>query len=390
MRNGYRSVSFLFSTLLLISLACNLVGGVPAATTPTSKTYAIAITAGGTHACALLNNGKAMCWGSNSSGQLGVNDGSYKNHTSATLVSSLDNIMAISAGGEYTCALINGGLKCWGDNISGQLGDGTKTPRFTPVEVQGLTSEVLAVSAGGEHACALINNGNIKCWGKNLYGRGGNGSYTRLIVTPTDVVDLTESIKVVSAGQEHTCAITSQNTLKCWGANSSGQLGIGNDSTAMTNKPMDVTNLSEVIAISSGFQKTCAATKSGSVKCWGWSGLQQFDNNPTDVAGITGNAIAVTAGGQHSCALTVDGAVQCWGANEDGQLGNGNNSDSYSAVSVKGLPTTAIAISANYSYTCALLSSGEVWCWGSNSSGQLGNGTTESSAIPVKVIGLIQ
>ncbi len=379
--------------LLAAILACNSLNKIPdpqiPAETPNTKIYAISISAGGTHACAVLNNGKVACWGSNSEGQLG--DGTYTQHTSAIVVPNLAEVTTVSSGGGFTCALTKtGAVKCWGENTANQIADGTKTVRKTPVDINGLETGVVAITTGSEHACVLLENGSVKCWGKNLYGRTGTELTTRLVPEPTDVAGLTSGVKMISAGYEHTCAINKSNILQCWGSNSSGELGIGSDSKKMSFEPIDVINLTGTIFISAGFKKSCAVINTGAVKCWGWSGLNEFSSSPTDIIGAAKDIISVTSGTMHSCALTNNGAVKCWGTNEKGELGNSRFKESYRAVDVEGLPAAAIAISANNSYVCALLSNGEVWCWGGNSSGQLGNGTTEDSVVPVKVIGITE
>jgi len=371
--------------LLMTSIACGLTSGRPQSQEPISSIYATAISAGGTHACALLNNDTVMCWGENSSGQLG--DGSYPKQNTAIEVPGLIDVIAVSAGGEHTCALIsNGEVKCWGKNNSGQLGDGTKTMSTEPVSVTGLT-DVIAISAGGEHTCAITKDGGLRCWGKNLYGRVGDGSSTRLILTPVDVVGVNKDIISISAGSEHTCALSTNGEAKCWGNNNYGQVG---DSTTTNRKEaVNIVGLAKVSTIGTGFSTTCAVTNESRVACWGWIGLQDYSTSPHEVDTFGNNLAEIAVGGDHICALTNDGIVKCLGENEYGQLGNGTTTPAYTANNVGGLSNVK-AITANFNFTCALLANGDVMCWGQNDSGQLGNGTNVGSLEPVQVIGISQ
>ena len=380
--SGFLIISF----VLGLSLACSSIGSQPQATEPTSSIYATAITTGGTHACALLNNGKVKCWGADDSGQLG--DGSYTAYNRPVEVPGLSNVIAISAGGEHTCAVLNTGeVKCWGKNSSGQLGDGTKKLSAEPVNVHGLTN-VISVSAGSEHTCAITKEGGAVCWGKNAFGRIGNGSNTRLLPLPVDVNGLTSGVSSLSAGNEHTCAVTNDGAIKCWGHNNYGQ--VGDDTTKNQTSPTDVVNLGHgAKAISTGFSTSCAVTQSSGIQCWGWIGSQDSYTSPQQLAGLEQNLVAVTAGADHICGLTEEEVVKCLGENEYGQLGNGTKNATYTATNVDGLGKV-VSIAANFYYKCALLSSGEVFCWGSNSSGQLGNGTNTDSLRPVQVINISQ
>lgn len=184
-------------------------------------------------------------------------------------------IAAIAAGRDHTCALTTGGgVKCWGRNWAGQLGDETTTNRNTPVDVSGLGGGVAAIATGQSHTCALTTSGGVKCWGANGSGQLGDGTTTNR-TTPVDVVGLGSGVAAIAAGERHTCALTTGGGVKCWGSNGSGQLGDG--TWTQRNTPVDVSGLgSGVQAIAAGGSHTCALTTGGGVRCWGWDGYGQL------------------------------------------------------------------------------------------------------------------
>jgi alpha-tubulin suppressor-like RCC1 family protein len=301
-------------------------------------------------------------------------------------------VAAVAAGRSHTCALtVGGGVKCWGYNYYGQLGDGTTTQRTTPVDVSGLTSGVDAIAAGGYHACAATAGGGVTCWGYNYYGQLGDGTTTDRN-TPVDVSGLMSGVDAIAAGYSHTCALTVGGGVTCWGRNSYGQLGDG--TTTDRNMPVDVSGLtSGVAAIAAGELHTCALTVGGGVECWGHNSYGQLGDGtttrrttPVAVSGLTSGVAAIAAGGSHTCALTVGGGVECWGRNEYGQLGDGATTQRSTPVDVSGLTSGVAAIAAGELHTCALTVGGGVKCWGYDLYGQLGIGEFGYSATPVDVV----
>ena len=203
----------------------------------------------------------------------------------------LTGLVEIEAGWHHTCALTTaGGVNCWGNNHDGQLGDGTEVDRVTAVDVVGLMSRVNAIAAGERHTCALTTGGGVKCWGNNHDNQLGDGTVNDR-VTPADVMGLTSGVRAITAGERHTCALTTGGGVKCWGKNHDGQVG---DGTAINRR------------------------------------------TPADVVGLTSGIKTITAGGQHTCALNPK-YVQCWGDNEDGQLGDGTTADTLAAREEVGL-----------------------------------------------------
>jgi RHS repeat-associated protein/uncharacterized repeat protein (TIGR01451 family) len=353
-------------------------------TADTSSAIALnSVTTGFNHSCALTNGGGVVCWGNNDYGQLG--DGTNTSRLTPVLVSGLGSgVVAVEAGGFYTCAVTSGGaLKCWGQNTNGVLGDGTSTNRNTPVQVSTLTSGVAAVSAGYDNTCALTTGGAVKCWGYNGNGGVGDGT-TTLRLTPVSVSGLTSGVSAISTGIRHSCALTTAGALKCWGLNTSGQLGDG--STTNRTSPVSVSGFttSGAAAVSAGEQHSCAVTTGGAVKCWGINSEGQLGDGtttqrltPVQVSNLTSGVASISAGDFHSCARTTGGAVMCWGRNNLGQLGDLSVIQRTIPVSVSGITSAAMSVSSGISHTCALLAGGRVKCWGENSTfGRLGDGTT--------------
>jgi alpha-tubulin suppressor-like RCC1 family protein len=312
----------------------------------------------------------------------------------AVATASASSASALTAGYYHTCALTSlGAVKCWGYNVYGSLGDGTNTNRNTPVDVIGLSTGVTAISAGYRHTCAVTGAGAVKCWGWNFLGQLGDGTNTDSN-KPVGVIGLGSGVTAVTADGDHACALTTTGAVKCWGHNSFGQLGDGTNTNS--NKPVGVIGLgSGVTEISAGAHHTCALTSTGAVMCWGYNvygelgdGNNTTSYTPVVVSGLGSGVMAVGAGGDHTCVLMSTGAVKCWGRNSYGELGDGNNTSINRPVGVVGLGSGATAITAYTSNTCALTSAGAVKCWGRNTYGELGDGTNTDSNTPVGVSGL--
>jgi hypothetical protein len=316
------------------------------------------VTAGGYHTCALTTSGGVKCWGYNAYGQLG--DGTTINHLMPADVSGLTSgVLAIGVGAFHTCALTTaGGVKCWGVNSAGELGNGSSTgPEHctsfafacstTPVDVTDLNSGVATLAVGAHHACALTTSG-VKCWGGNGHGQLGDGT-TDNHDTPVSATGLANGVAAVTAGGYHTCARMTSGSVKCWGYSVFGQLGDGSTDFLPHPTPTDVVGLTgSVAAVSAGAYHTCAVTTGGGVKCWGSNGFGQLGDGtttnqltPVDVSGLTSGMTAVTAGASHSCALSSTGAVKCWGWNVFGQLGDGTTTANLTPVDVVGFTGAA-------------------------------------------------
>ncbi len=287
--------------------------------------------------------------------------GSWNNNTYTTGAITTDCTLelralplaqAIASGEKHNCVIMAGGLKCWGKNTYGQLGNDSTLQSTTPVPVPGLDSRVTAIAAGTNHTCA-VKNGEAWCWGRNHLGQLGNGSTVDSLI-PVQVSSLT-GVSAISAGLNHSCAIANGRTY-CWGVNAQRQLGDG--TTNNSNIPVEATIVTPggvAVTVTAGGYHSCATqTPNHTAQCWGWNISGQLGNLP----GVTGVS-AIAAGGNHSCAV-VNGEARCWGANANGQTG-----------SLAALGTGVTAIAAGSLHSCAIVGSG-VWCWGSNSSGQSG------------------
>ena len=305
---------------------------------------------------------------------------------------------SVIAGQRHTCAVTSSGaIKCWGWNIYGALGDGTTTDSLVPVQVIGLTSGVTATAAGPYHTCSVTTGGAVFCWGGNQFGQLGDGTTVPAFrPTPAPVNGLASGVVALTAGYYHTCALTSGGAVACWGANFNGRLGDGTTTDRLT--PVPVSGLtSGVVAVAAGAHHTCAVTGGGAVVCWGANFNGQLGDatttdrlTPVAVSGLASGVASVATGLYHSCAVTTGGAMQCWGNNSSGQLGDGTTVPAFRSTPapVTGLGSGVASIAAGEGHTCALLATGAVLCWGRNANGQVGDATTTDRATPVPVTGL--
>lgn len=300
--------------------------------------------------------------------------------------SSAETIQQVSAGWEHTVALKSDGtVWTWGANKVGQLGDGTTMSKALPIQVGGLL-EVVTIDGGEGHTLAVKLDGTVWAWGLNNYGQLGDGTTENKNV-PVQVTGLFDII-AVACGSHHSAALDRNGDVWTWGANDYGQLGIGGESSlgSKRNKPEKVTGLNGIIALACGGIHTIALRKDGEVYVWGCNKKGQIGDGtyinrtaPVRVDGLSG-IIAITSGGalggdtnSHSLALKSDGTVWTWGSNSDGQLGDGTDITRNTPVQVGGL-SHVIAIAGGGAHSAALKSDGTVWTWGCNWAGQLGIG----------------
>jgi len=346
-----------------------------------------AVSAGFNHTCGVTTAGAAYCWGHNIEGQLG--DGTRTDRTSPVAVLRGLSFAAMSAGFSHTCGVTTAGAAyCWGAGVDGELGDGNATNWTFPVAVLGGLS-FAAVSAGFLYTCGVTTTDVAYCWGRGGNGNLGDGSATSR-TSPVAVVGGL-SFAAVSAGVfGHTCGVTTAGAAFCWGYNLEYQLGDG--TTTDRTSPVAVLGGLSFAAVSAGYRYTCGVTTAGAAYCWGNNTFGQLgDGTTTDrtspVAVLGGLSFAAVNAGEfgHICGVTTAGAAYCWGDNRSGQLGDETTTFRTSPVAVLGGLSFA-AVSAGELHTCGLTTAGTVYCWGSNASGQLGDGTTTDSHVPVRVV----
>lgn len=372
------------------------------------------VAGGGEHTCAIIEGGAVKCWGRNQDGQLGLGDtqnrGDELNEMGAVLpvVNLGTPAIALTAGEEHTCALLQGGaVKCWGSGSSGRLGLGDSNSRgLAPEEMASLPNVDLgasatAIAAGGLHTCALLQDGSVKCWGNNGSGQlgiGDNSNRENPVAVP-----LGGTATAIAAGYRHTCAVLTGGTLKCWGENGSGQLGLddldprGDDASDPAISAMaPIAVGANVTAVAAGGNHTCAVLTGGALKCWGNNTFGQLGvGDAEERGGAAGDMAAlpavdlapvshIAAGMQHTCARLQDGTVKCWGQNHlYGQLGIGENDHRGDGPDEMGdrLPAVAVGVVDGLAvggYHVCTSSSEGVKCWGKNENGQLGKGDIEN------------
>jgi alpha-tubulin suppressor-like RCC1 family protein len=290
---------------------------------------------GGGHVCALVampSGNVTKCWGKNGNGQLGLGDTAQ--HKTPTTVTALGtDVVSIELGGYHTCAILKDAtVKCWGDNHLGQLGLGDTAQRTTPTTVTALGTDVASIELGDRSTCAILKDATVKCWGNNQNGQLGLGDTTRR-TTPTTVTALGTDVVSIHLGgayegRSHCCAILRDGTTKCWGNNNvynEGTLGLG-DTTQRTT-PTTVTELgTDAVSLALNWAHSCAVLRDGSVKCWGRGAyIGQEDglsrNIPTTVTALGTDVASITVGVYGSCAILNNATVKCFGHTGAGELG---------------------------------------------------------------------
>jgi alpha-tubulin suppressor-like RCC1 family protein len=301
----------------------------------------------------------------------------------------------VAAGNNYSCArLSDGTARCWGNNDSGQLGDGTKGGnRTSPVQVSGLTG-VRELALGASHSCARLTGGAVKCWGSNDSGQLGTGN-TDSSEVPVLVPGLSDVVQLV-AGKDpafgFTCARLVDRSVKCWGDNIEGAIGPGCP-TEICSSPVPIEGLPGALTIGASESHACAIPENGTPVCWGtWSRTSYLISGFIPIEGISG-AVELAIGTLPSCARISTGAVLCWGDNSQGEFGDGTKGTSYLPGLLSGTPgvvsglSDAVEVAAGNRHVCARGANGYLSCWGWNVYGQLGNGSVGIALTPVHALG---
>ncbi len=369
----------------------------------------VALTAGPDHTCATDAMGRTWCWGRNIAGQLGI--GSTTDTGQPTLVRNGASPMTfnvVSAGGAHTCGVDRSSKPwCWGSCVRGRLGlsgssscdflnvgNGEPTFYASPQQVSVLTTAAV-IAAGGQQTCAATAAGKLYCWGLNEDGQLGIGASGGYKAQPQEVMGIS-NVKQIALGGYHTCVVDTSRRLYCWGKNYSGQLGLfesdGSPSSSQPSPP-SMPLLTNVVQVAAGTAHTCAIVNDGASKtlhCWGKNMNGELGQGTLDsVAEVVqvdpdpstdpwNDVQAVVAGGDHTCAVRSGGRLYCWGRNDEGQAGTGDTVGPVTTPSLVASVSNVVAVAVGQSHTCALDGDGFVWCWGLNTSGQLGRGATSS------------
>ena len=404
----------------------NAGGSSGAASTAPTFDAAAQVALGSRFSCARARNGNVKCWGQNG-GWLGLGDyqdrGSKPEDLGTALpVVSLGNgakATSLIANQETICAMLEGGaIKCWGNNSDGQLGQGDMLSRGGTLDEMGDALKEIdfgsdrslgTASVGAFHNCVLLKSRQLACWGGNSFGELGLGDTAARGDEPLEMGSALPTLElgagrtatIVAAGQRHSCALLDDQSVKCWGENSDGELGLGDMATRGDEpsemgdnlKSVDLGGGVKAIAVFAGPRYSCAILSDRRVKCWGANEFGQLGNGDYNgrgtFAGSMGDALPYTdlgsdfeanslaLGADHACVLSVKGTIKCWGSNDAGQQGQGNreplNVPPPVAVSL-GSGRQAAGVAVGEGHSCAVLDDGQIKCWGNNSFGQLGLG----------------
>lgn len=433
-----KPVQYLLATSIVVAAA---------AAAPRALAAEVEVAAGDYFTCAWIRNKVAKCWGLNAKGQLGQGSstptiggaaGQMGNSLAVIDFGTGRSATTIAAGSFHACALLdNKQVKCWGNNQNGELGLGDTVARGLVAgdmgdglpavdlgsDAAGVPLTARRVTAGATHSCALLSTNQVKCWGSNAYGQLGLGDMNNrgdgvgemgntlpAVDLGTDPVTLQPyGATEIGAFGYQTCARLDNDDLKCWGHNGHGQLGQGdlNHRGDVAGEMGDALSRIKLGAgriatkATGGAYHLCALLNDASVKCWGWNATGQLGlgdtsdrgDGPNEMAGHltaldlgTGlAALDIAAGGSHGCALLADSSLKCWGSNDSGELGQGDRLPRGTASVQMGNALPAIAlgsgrsvkrVAAGVAHTCAVLDNQQLKCWGHNAWGQLGLGDT--------------
>lgn len=361
-------------------------GSIGQSTVPTQVTGLISGTAGldigwddqpyspynASHVCALVGDA-VKCWGQNMYGQIG--DGTTTSHATPTTVIN-SGVQGIYAGGMQTCAVLQTGeVQCWGRDLIN-----TSIYYTLPITVSGLNGNVSKLAVGNFHVCALYTSGAVNCWGSGVWGQLGNGmdglgASSTVPITPTG---LDSGVIDIAAGYGHSCAILSDHTVRCWGSNPNGELGTGN--TSRSTVPTITIGITNALRIDSSLFHTCVVLQTGGAKCWGSNYFGEAGDGtsgnarptPVEVLGLQTGVAQISAGENTTCVAMISGQAKCWGRNP---------------IDLQNVAEGFTIVKAGFISNCGITTLGAVKCWGSKQQGELGNGEFGYTRQPVSVIG---
>jgi alpha-tubulin suppressor-like RCC1 family protein len=341
------------------------------------------IAVGSGHSCVVIDQG-VQCWGDNHYGQLLLPKKKAFVSRPTAIAGLQSGVRSIVSGLHHLCALMESGdVKCWGSNQYGQLGvPGPDNSKL--VSVKGLPSGIRQIAAGDFHTC-VATPFQVLCWGRNDRGQLGDGTFEDSD-EPVVVQEIRHDVHVMAAGAAHTCIIEDK-TVKCWGRNYDGQLGTADNQDRAV--PAAVEGLSDdTLSLAAGRAHTCALNKEGIAKCWGFNGLGSVGNlskdnasAPIELRDIGKDVTEISASQYHTCAV-INARAECWGSSAERLK---DNSD-LAPLNVAGLSTDVVSLAPGAEHSCALLKNQRVKCWGENSLGELGDGSTRSHLAPVDVL----
>jgi alpha-tubulin suppressor-like RCC1 family protein len=365
----------------------------------------VSFSAGSGHACAALSDGTLRCWGNGSFNQLGLGDGDKMFRNQPTPVPGLTDIVEVACGGNHTCARhADGTVSCWGFSNAGQ--NGRSADSGVPAKVAGVAG-ARTVGMGESHSCATLTNGRALCWGLNAEGELGRGTNTPAFTpTPAPVCPVgstgtcgaapATNLDRIDGGNYHTCALTTDKGVACWGLGNDGRIG----STTTTSNPINVVIFGgDVTSVNVGGSYSCATNVAGSALCWGSNGggLLGAPNagasstqprsvcTSADCMGLLNGAVAVAAGGSSACVRRIGGGLVCWGGNGEGQVGDGTTTTPRPFAVPSSITGGATQLDVGGSFACALVGPEDLRCWGENGVGQLGNGDAALASQPMAV-----
>lgn len=343
-----------------------------------------------------LSDSRLLCWGGNDYGNVG--DGTiFERAVPTEVFGGHTDWQEISTGQNHTCGIRNGNrLYCWGSNSNGQLGDNTIINKPIPTEVFGSHNDWLMVSTGFNRTCGIRANNKIYCWGDNEHGAIGDGTTTDRRIPTNHYYDHVDDWDHISTGRYHTCAVRSGNG-RCWGVNWTG--GLGDNSTSNERRATQVHGgYTDWVKIEAGFLASCGLRSNGQIYCWGRNvegvvgdGSYTDRYSPTLIASGFSDWIDITFSWGNACGTRSNGSVYCWGFNEDGRLGINQSYASLNSTStptqLHGASTEWQQISTGTETTCGVRNNGELYCWGENDIGELGDNKASGheSIIPIKV-----
>jgi alpha-tubulin suppressor-like RCC1 family protein len=354
------------------------------------------VSAGGYHTCGIRHGGRLYCWGIDHSGQVG-DGGSNTRSLSPERIGSFEDWATVSGGQNHTCGVRDSGkLYCWGNDGSGQVGDGDANSATAPRRI-GSHEDWATVSAGDYHTCGIRHGGQLYCWGDNQCGQVGDGTavsdpcregFEDHKARSPRRIGTFEDWANVSAGGFHTCGVRKNGKLYCWGNDDAGQVGDGDADPGAVTAPLRIGTFEDWANVSAGGFHTCGVRKNGKLYCWGNDENGQVGDGEAGSPALAPRRIGTfedwaraTAGWEHACGIRHGGKLYCWGKDDDGQVGDGDDPNPATAPRRIGTFEDWAAIDGGVRHSCGVRTNGKLYCWGSDHDSQLGDGEGDSSPV---------